>query len=106
MTPEDLRRTLSNFYDSPEYQNLNRILPFFAPGHYYSPIVAPAVKEYMLSQGDRVGQSPAGINMRTEQMRAFFVENVGFMSTASFQADKNGRHRYYFENGGYPLETR
>ena len=73
--------------DSEEYKKANKVVPYFDPGHYYSPIVNPddAVKEYMSLQKGRVGACPAGINMNIERMRNFFVQNAKFMSSASFE---------------------
>jgi methyltransferase family protein len=100
-----ISQIIEKFGGSKEYKQNNRVVPFFSPGHYYSPIVDPddKVRTYMLAQRQRVGASPAGIDMRIDRMREFFTTNVEFMASASFERDANPKHRYYYDNGGYPL---
>ena len=98
-------KLLDAFGRSEEFKLRNGVKPFFAPGHYYSPIVSPDedVKRYMLAQPQRVGQAPKEITFDLPRMQAFFVANSAFMSEATFTAQQTPTHRYFAENGGFPL---
>ena len=50
---------IDSFGTCDEHRKLREIVPFFPPGHYYSPIVNPdeSVRAYMLAQRERVGSA-------------------------------------------------
>ena len=104
-------KIIEEFGSCAEFKQANGVEPshgakaFFPLGHYYSPIVNPDddVRQYMLSQAQRVGVSPYGIDMMVDRMKQFFMQNGLFMATANFSSDQNDHQRYYFNNGGYPL---
>jgi hypothetical protein len=96
---------LDAFGESDEYKRRHNTTPYFAPGHYYSPIVSPDedTRRYMLAQTERVGPVPKEILFDAAGMQAFFTEHAGFMAAATFPTQKGPRHRYYSDNGGFPL---
>ncbi len=96
---------IESFGNCEEYKRANVVVPFWPPGHYYSPIVAPDedVRAYMASQAQRVGTAPAAIDMAPGDMRAFFVENYRFMASAQFPQNQSDRFRYYSDNQVFPL---
>lgn len=96
---------LDAFGKSEEFRLRNCVTPFFAPGHYYSPIVNPDenVKRYMEAQPARVGESPKEIKFELARMQSFFLENAAFMSEATFTSHQQPLNRYYADNGGFPL---
>jgi predicted O-methyltransferase YrrM len=100
-----ISRVIEEFGNCDEYRNLFKVVPFFNPGHYHSPVVSPdeKVRAYMYAQAERVGRSPIAIDMHVEEMKEVFAQNVAFMSSNSFQKDKNSKHRYYHDNNVYPL---
>ena len=100
-----LIKLLDAFGQSEEFKQRHSVIPYFAPGHYYSPIVNPDddVRRYMLAQLERVGPVPKEIAFSPAAMQAFFAHEADFMAAASFPSQKGPRHRYYAENGGFPL---
>jgi predicted O-methyltransferase YrrM len=100
-----ITRILDEFGASAEYRQRHAVVPFFAPGHYYSPVVHPDedVRRYMIAQQKRVGVAPEGIEIGAARMRRFFGSNAAFMASATFTEDQIPRHRYYAQNGGFPL---
>lgn len=100
-----LVKMLDAFGASAEYKQRHDVKPYFPPGHYYSPIVSPDehTKRYMQSQSQRVGPAPKEILFDTTGMQTFFAQHADFMAAATFPAQKGLGHRYYAENGGFPL---
>ena len=98
-------KLLDTFGGSQEFKLRNGVKPFFAPGHYYSPIVNPDedVRRYMLAQPHRVGRAPKEITFDLARMQAFFASHAAFMFAATFTAQQTTMHRYYADNGGFPL---
>lgn len=93
------------FGESEEHKKKNLTVPFFPPGHYYSPIVQPdeGVRKYLRAEAERIGRSPNGIDMMLDRMKSFFAQNAKFIASANFTSCPDPNRRYYSENGGYPL---
>lgn len=98
VAPSDVVQRLMR---SPEHDL--RAKPFVAPGHYYSPIVAPeTVAEHLAAVRDRsLGAALPGITLDLEAMQALWGQLAPAMLQAPFRAEKQPGLRYYFDNGAY-----
>lgn len=96
---------LERLFAGNEYLHRNRVddLSEFYAGHFYSPVVDP---EALREQGFRVDagvdeSAVAGIDFRTEAMKAFWARNLPVMAEAPISEAPTDGARYYTRNVVY-----
>ncbi len=76
----------------------------FPPGHYYSPVVDPeAVKDYVARQRALSYSDMAGIELRIDEMEAFWLSHSNDIAQTMFSDVKSDRMRFHYVNGSYPF---
>lgn len=101
--PLKLRELLRGFADARQpatRSDLPRL--FVPPGHFYSPVVAPAdISAYPFSDTAPPPEDVAAIAIDEDQMRGFWRASVELLTRHSLPAVKTPGRRYYFENGAF-----
>jgi hypothetical protein len=91
------------FVSSDEYQNRNKVKPFFPLGHYHSPVVDPnTLREYVTARRKLHGTALNGINIDIAEMEAFWETTRTVISNAPFPEMKTDPFRFYFDGAPFP----
>jgi hypothetical protein len=94
------------FAKSKEYklQQEKSVPTMFWPGHYYSPIVDPStIAEYVERQYLQEPSDIKGIHFDEDAMVRFWNENSEFIRNTPFAEHNDGKNRFYYDNGNYPI---
>lgn len=72
----------------------------FPPGHFYSPIVSveQLKKQESLIWKDKKSESLGGIDLNIDVQKELIISFVKYYKEIPFEAEKNEKLRYYFEN--------
>ena len=97
------REVILRFVSSPEYKQLNAVIPGHAPGHFYSPVVNPEeARGYWERSSKKDVDDLAGTPIDIEAMRALWRRCRPFLQSLRFAAEAGGATRYYTSDRRYP----
>ncbi len=94
---------VDEFVDCKEYRLQNAIKMFVPPGHFYSPIVDPAVATRHFDSLEAAGtpDSIPGIELDRSKMIEVWQDLLPFLQSIPFPDDKTPDFRYAFNNPAY-----
>jgi hypothetical protein len=91
------------FAESPAYRRVRGVRTFWAPGHYYSPVVDPdTLGDYVDRSRQQAPEALHGIFIDTDAMMALYETHAATLAKLILPAAKVTDRRYSVEGGPFP----